>query len=466
MDVQFSDLALPTLRALAGNVGAPHPALPDRATVSQALVAHNPLFDDNLPVAAIQAPALRDLCTMLGLPNNGVRAVMAARLRDNDNPVDRAVQPLDNPRGFDVPRLASLDCLTTFHNWDRSIRTVAGARGIWDNLAQSHRLGHALPHAPNARQRQLLDLLKEAVWSSLGKALQQRLGPQITSGAVPDEAGVIAAWCHAELLQLGTAHEQRAEKLFEQSNWKGSGKDLADWVASLYDLAAQAGQVAFPLGAPLENKVRQKIFANVADTNPDAGHVIRLHRPDPVTNMNRSVQHLVADLTKAFVNKGHTGEQQCEFYCVEVVDSDTQHALLAETKAKLAVKEKEIQGLRNNNKNLKDQQHAFYAFNKGGGGGGKGDWKNKNYRGGGGGGGGGKGGGGKGNNDFCHCCHDYYKAAGKLDEKYNAIRSHATKDCKFKQAAGGKDREKNKNGGGGGEAKKSLDKQKKRRPFR
>ena len=123
--ITFADLSDQQLHQLAGLVPVQHAGL-DRAGLMAILAANIQRVGDDLPVAGMNAPMLRNLCAAQGLASGGTRASMATRLNAQANPINIAPVPpaapaippeeraLADPKEIKITELkiTSLNCRT------------------------------------------------------------------------------------------------------------------------------------------------------------------------------------------------------------------------------------------------------------------------------------------------------------------------------------------------------------------
>ena len=430
----FADTTDVQLRVLAGTLGVVYVNLTREAMMVN-LTAHNALIGEDRELRSLPAQMLKDWAHSLGLANYGIRSAIVARIHVMADPPPvlppaPQVYALDNPRDIFIRKLENLTDMNEFKAWVSDIQLKAEARDCWIGCLQVLYKGEdaqANAIRPNVKQAQTLLLLLSGIKNSIGKSIRDQITPLIDDAQIPNTAAAIMKWVTAQMTHLGSALERKAIAKLNNAKWKDSKMDLMAWVGQLRSIAAECGPNV-PIGRVREERIRQLVFKNVGEREPSCGQIIREHKQHEVEEDGYSVDFLVRQLMKIMVEAETSGERQCSTFSVETSTETELHAMLAAEKKKT---QKTKQENNTNAKNNGDQGgDSFYGGGKG--------WNNsKGYK-----------GGYKGNfnnnntygastttttsNMFCHKCNKHYKDKGMLDEKYNAIRSHYTNDCRWK----------------------------------
>lgn len=411
---------------LAGIIGVNH-AGENRATIMTNLNNHNNAIVEAASITILQAVILRNVAQAFGINSNGSKTDIAVRILAAGQTANDQETPLDQPRDIKFIELDDLESTTQFDTWMDDIKTKLEARNpgpnnVWTildtQLNGSPAQINALRISPRSAQVLLL------AFAGLKTSLSAEIRKQFQSLRFT-HAWEVIRWVTQKQTELGSARHRKAKADLNRKHWKDSNSSLRTWVGVLRSMAAECGP-EIPVGRCREEHIRQLIFKNVQENNPDCAFVIRKHKLQDVVDPGFGVDDLVIELTKVIVESESKPERQCVAFAATVQsESELKSAVTtliaektkAEDTAKTALADKK----------RADEQLSFYSnFGDGRPKGGqpfrkpKGSGKHRPSA-------ASSGSTGK----FCHKCCKFYTERNQRDAKDYVIRSHNTKDCHF-----------------------------------
>ena len=448
-----------------------HHAL-SRGEVIQRLGAGNPPINDDSRLVRILAPAqIRVMASILGIDvTDDSREQIALKIRkqarqmvnqdNNDNntggtdaqvlgetlatqlagvipptQADRSTLPAENPKDVEITDLTGTAVLAEIESWIRDIRSAGRIRQLGETVvelterATTRARSEEIHREMNPRQTQSLDLIQKGMRKSMSKSLKITLEAEIAADMVQENIWSLTRFVYRQHEILGNSVAAEAKRKLDEAHWNAS-KDLtlAQWVSKIRNLAA-ANSEEIPAGFPRENRIRELIVKNVSKRDPSLAQIIReeiLHRVD---EPGHTVNDLVAKLSNAMAQSDkRVGEMQASVFAATFEDHEKKAKTFLAENQKL---KKQLQEHEKKEKEGENEQEEMNFYGKGhsnwnyqyygkstGKGKRNGKWgsNKKNV--------------GKGGEKFCSICSKFYADKAK-GEKWSAIHSHSTKECRF-----------------------------------